>query len=266
MVCALSADGESVDWSGLFDRSGLKEQAVLTHQILSAHRDPTPEARARRRIAGREAIRRRLVGPAESPHPSRREAIRHLAQAIDRDLETAGHVERVGEYSALMARALGEPADTISTASLLHDIGKVAIPDAILLKAGTLDQDERSEMQQHAEIGHWILSGTGDELLELAATISLTHHERYDGAGYPHRLSGEGIPLAGRIAAVADVFDALTSDRVYRGAFAVRTAISMMRAERGAHFDPHILDAFLDALPVVTDVRSRSRALAASAA
>jgi HD-GYP domain-containing protein (c-di-GMP phosphodiesterase class II) len=144
---------------------------VLTHHILSSHSALTAEARARRRIAGREAIRRRLVRPPAAPHRPRLEAIRHLAQAIDRDLETAGHVERVGEYCTLMAHALGEPSGAIATASLLHDVGKVAVPDAILLKPGTLDDHERAEMQQHAAIGHWILSGTGDELLELAATI-----------------------------------------------------------------------------------------------
>jgi putative two-component system response regulator len=237
---------------------------VLTHHILSSHSALTAEARARRRIAGREAIRRRLVRPPAAPHRPRLEAIRHLAQAIDRDLETAGHVERVGEYCTLMAHALGEPSGAIATASLLHDVGKVAVPDAILLKPGTLDDHERAEMQQHAAIGHWILSGTGDELLELAATISLTHHERYDGAGYPNGLSGDAIPLAGRIAAVADVFDALTSDRVYRGAFGVPAAVSMMRAERGSHFDPLVLDVFLDSLSVVAEVRARSSAVQAA--
>jgi putative two-component system response regulator len=129
----------------------------------------------------------------------------------------------------------------------MHDVGKIGVADAILLKRGPLDADQRAEMERHADIGYRILAGSGAELLDLAATIARTHHERFDGSGYPRGLEGEEIPLEGRIAAVADVFDALTSDRPYRPRFSRTEAVDMMRADRGSHFDPRVLDAFLGA-------------------
>jgi len=132
-------------------------------------------------------------------------------------------------------------------ASPMHDVGKIGVPDAILRKPGPLDDVERTVMQLHTEIGRSILAGSGAELLELAATIAWTHHERFDGGGYPRGLAGVEIPLGGRIVAVADVFDALTTDRVYRRAFSHEEAFEIMRAERGLHFDPRLLDVFLDA-------------------
>jgi putative two-component system response regulator len=140
----------------------------------------------------------------------------------------------------------------------MHDVGKIGVPDAILLKPGPLDAGERVEMQRHAEIGYGILAGSGAELLDLAATIAWTHHERFDGGGYPRGLKGEEIPLEGRIAAVADVFDALTSDRVYRAAFTRAEALMMMRAERGLHFDPRVLDAFLEAEGEINTIMART--------
>jgi putative two-component system response regulator len=136
-------------------------------------------------------------------------------------------------------------AEMIQRASRLHDIGKVAISDDVLLKPGGLTEQERSQMQRHAEIGYYVLSGSEDELLKTAAAIALSHHERFDGAGYPAGLAGDAIPLEGRIVAVVDVYDALTSDRVYRPAYARERALSLMREQRGAQFDPEVLDAFL---------------------
>src|SRR3989441_201620 len=159
------------------------------------------------------------------------------------------HIERVALYCDLIARRLGLNetfAELIRIASPLHDIGKIGIPDHVLLKPGPLDDGERSLIEQHAEIGYRILTGSGTELLDLAASIALTHHERWDGAGYPMRLRAEEIPLEGRIVAVADVFDALTSDRVYRAAFSPDSAVEIMVAGRGTQFDPTVLDAFLD--------------------
>jgi putative two-component system response regulator len=125
----------------------------------------------------------------------------------------------------------------------MHDIGKVAVSDSILLKPGPLTDDERQQIQGHAEIGHTILAGSGSVLLELAASIALSHHERWDGTGYPHRRRGEEIPLEGRIAAVADVFDALVSDRPYRSAMTVDEALAVIHAGCGTHFDPDVVDA-----------------------
>jgi hypothetical protein len=133
-------------------------------------------------------------------------------------------------------------------AAPLHDVGKVAIPDAILLKPGKLTVQERAIVETHAEEGHRLLKGSSSAILDLAATIALSHHEKWDGSGYPRGVAGEAIPIEGRIVAIADVFDALTSDRVYRKAFAVGEAVEMIRAERGKHFDPVLLDAFLELL------------------
>jgi HD-GYP domain-containing protein (c-di-GMP phosphodiesterase class II) len=139
----------------------------------------------------------------------------------------------------------------------MHDVGKVAIPDSILLKNGSLDPGERVLVERHSPIGFDILSGSTSPLLELAAEIALTHHEKVDGSGYPKGLKGEEIPIAGRIVAVADVYDALTSDRPYRPAIPAAEAVQMMVAERGTHFDVNLLDLFLERLDDVTAVQRK---------
>jgi PAS domain S-box-containing protein len=182
---------------------------------------------------------------------SREETIRRLSRAAEfRDDETGAHIERMSRYCELIGMRLGlDPrrCEQLRIASPMHDVGKIGVADAILRKPGPLDPDERAAMERHAEIGYRILAGSGAELLDLAATIARTHHERYDGTGYPRRLKGEEIPLEGRIAAVADVFDALTTDRVYRPAYSFAKTVAMMRDERGSHFDPVVLDSFLAA-------------------
>jgi diguanylate cyclase (GGDEF)-like protein len=188
---------------------------------------------------------------------SRAEMIRRLAFAAEfRNAETGRHTERMSHYCELLARKLelgDERCELIRLASALHDVGKIAIPDRILLKPSGLTQSERHVMERHAEIGHRLLANSSSELLDVAATIALTHHERYDGTGYPRKLAGEAIPLEGRIASVADVFDAITSNRVYRPALPLDEAIEVMREGRGAQFDPLVLDLFLEA---VGDVRA----------
>jgi putative two-component system response regulator len=139
----------------------------------------------------------------------------------------------------------------------MHDVGKVALADHILLRPGALTAEERLEMERHTLIGHKILSGSGSALLELGATIALTHHEKWDGTGYPHQLAGNAIPLEGQVAAVADVFDALTSHRPYRRAFPIDKAVEIMRGERGRHFDPRLVDLFLENVDEVTELRER---------
>ena len=180
---------------------------------------------------------------------SREDTLRRLAKAAEfRDGETGRHIERMGEYCGAIARALAltsERCDLIRLASPLHDVGKIAVPDWILLKAGPLTPPERELMQKHAQVGYLILNGSGEELLELAATMAWTHHERLDGSGYPRGLDGDEIPLEGRIVAVGDVFDALTSDRVYRRAMSVEDALRILEDGRGTHYDPVVLDALL---------------------
>ena len=189
------------------------------------------------------------------------ETIQRLSLAAEfRDDETPRHIQRMSHYCVLIAERIGLDADRceqIRIASALHDVGKIGVPDHILLKPGPLDQDERAIMQRHCEIGHRILGGSNAPVLNLACTIALTHHERLDGGGYPRGLAGEEIPLEGRIAAIADVFDALTTDKVYRPAVSMSKAIQIMKEERGKHFDPTLLDVFLAEKSRILGIKER---------
>jgi putative two-component system response regulator len=199
-----------------------------------------------------------LERSAKAMKLSREETVRRLSRAVEyRDEETGGHTERMSAYSAMLAGKLGLDVESIRIATPMHDVGKVALPDHILLRPGSLTPEEREEMERHTIIGHQILSGSGSALLELGATIALSHHEKWDGTGYPHRLAGNAIPLEGQVAAVADVFDALTSHRPYRKAFTIEQAVEIMRSERGRHFDPRLVDLFLENVDDVTDLRER---------
>lgn len=180
---------------------------------------------------------------------SREETIQRLAIAAEfRDSATAQHIQRMSHYCELLARRSGlsaERCDLIRTASPMHDIGKIGTPDQVLLKPGKFTQEEFDVIAQHAEIGYRILSGSDAELLKVAAVIAYTHHERFDGTGYPRGLKGEAIPIEGRIASIADAFDALTTQRVYKPAFEISHAIELMLKHRGEHFDPELLDVFV---------------------
>ncbi len=189
------------------------------------------------------------------------DAVRRLVRLAEaRDDETGKHMMRMGAYCELIALRHGLPearAAQLGLASELHDIGKVAIPDSVLLKPGRLTEVEFDVMKTHAAIGHELLADADSELMQLAATVALTHHERWDGGGYPGAVSGEDIPVEGRIAAVADVFDALTNDRVYRPAFPVGLAVDMMEEQRGRHFDAGLLDALRSTFDAIDRVRRR---------
>lgn len=188
---------------------------------------------------------------------SQTETIFRLSQMVEyRDDDTGMHVQRVSRLSHDLAIRAGLDASTaegILLASPLHDAGKVAIPDAVLLKPGKLTSEERAVIERHAEAGYELLRGSVSEALELAALIAWTHHERWDGGGYPRGLAGEQIPIEGRIVAIADVYDALRSARVYRPAFSAEDAAEMLREERGTHFDPDLLDVFLSDLAASAD-------------
>lgn len=179
-----------------------------------------------------------------------------MAEATDRS--TGLHIERMSRYSAILAGALGldeARCEEIRIAAHLHDIGRVGLPVEILSNPALLCQEEREVAEEHCEIGHRILSGWSSPLLDLAAEIALTHHERVDGTGYPHGLFGSEIPLEGRIAGIADVFDALTTERPYRPAWSVDNAVEFMAAQRGIQFNHELLDRFLAALPEVLLVK-----------
>ena len=187
--------------------------------------------------------------------------IAKLAIAAEyRDGEIALQAERMSHYAALLASKLGQEdheVQAIKTASMMHDVGKIGVPDGIILKPGKLDPEEFEVVKTHCQIGHRILHDPSSELLELAASIALTHHEWFDGTGYPRGLAGENIPIEGRIAAIADVFDALTSNRPYRRALHLGEAVDIMTAERATHLDPTLLDLFLGSLDEVLAIKER---------
>lgn len=223
-----------------------------------AHREHLEQMVLERTSALRDAVAG-LERTEQELRRSREETIHRLARAAEfRSEETGRHIERVGHYCALLAQRVGLPqerCELLRLASPLHDIGKIAIPDRLLLKPGPLTDQERRQMERHAELGHQLLAGSDHELLELAAVVALTHHERPDGLGYPQGLTGDQIPLEGRITAVADVFDALMSNRVYRPALSLERTLRLLRDGRDSQFDARVLNALVDSLPAVIAVR-----------
>lgn len=189
------------------------------------------------------------------------ETILRLSKAADsRDPETGAHIVRMANYSLLIARQLGLPESVqqmILEAAPMHDIGKVGIPDHILLKPGKLSIDEFAIMKSHATLGYQILAGSASETLQMGAEIALAHHEKFDGSGYPQGLAGTKIPLAARIVAVADVFDALTSERPYKQAWDLDRAVNFLREGSGQHFDPDCVEAFLSDFAQVLKIKDR---------
>ena len=187
-----------------------------------------------------------------------RETLLKLAKAGEyRDQETGNHIIRMSKYARLIAEELKLTAmecDEIEAASPMHDIGKIGIPDVILLKPGSHTAEEQTIMRRHPLIGHEILSGSPSRYLQMGAVIALGHHERYDGRGYPQGLAGEDIPLPARIVAVADVFDALTSKRPYKGAWTFQDALQYVQAESGGHFDPACVRAFELRIDAVAEI------------
>lgn len=202
--------------------------------------------RAEQRIRSVSRFVSRAVTEAAA---TEREIIRRLMLAAEfRDDQASDHLTRVAGCAIAIAEGLGlsqREANDIALASVMHDIGKISIPDTILLKAGPLSDVEREEMKQHALRGFEMLNDSPSRLLQLASEIALSHHERWDGGGYPRGLAGTDIPLPGRIIAVADVFDALISERVYKPAWSVDTARQHLEENSGTHFDPDCIAAFV---------------------
>jgi len=175
-----------------------------------------------------------------------------------RSKETGNHVKRVAEYSKIMALHYGlseKEAEMLKQASPMHDIGKVAIPDAVLNKPGRFNDEERKIMDTHAQIGYDMLKMSNRTLLKTAATVAYEHHEKWNGTGYPNKLKGEEIHIYGRITALADVFDALGSDRVYKKAWNDEKIFKLFKEERGEHFDPKLIDIFFDNLDDFLEIR-----------
>ncbi|HEX9824087.1 MAG TPA: response regulator [Actinomycetota bacterium] len=217
------------------------------------------ETVAERTMALRIASEQLAAATGES-RKHEEDAFARLQHALSiRHDETGRHVERVGHLAELLGRRLGLSGDSegLRVAAALHDVGKIGIPDALLLKPGRLSPEELSIVQRHTQIGYRLLSDSHEGVLGMAASVALSHHERWDGEGYPRGLRGDATPLAGRITAVADAFDAMTHQRVYRPAFTEQEALAALREGRGTQFDADVVDAFLGALDEVHEVLER---------
>ncbi len=214
----------------------------------------------RKRLLEQEVLKRteELRAKNEELEETRFEIIKRLGKAAEfKDNETGNHILRMSRFSSIIAEGLGlgpSRSKLILQASPMHDIGKIGIPDNILLKQGKLDPEERAVMQTHVKLGVEILKGCNSELLRTAVEIARTHHEKWDGSGYPAGIKGENIPLYGRICAVADVFDALTSARPYKEAWPVDKAVELIVSERGKHFQPELVDVFISRLSEIRAV------------
>ncbi|MBX3235022.1 MAG: response regulator [Nitrospiraceae bacterium] len=217
----------------------------------SMHRENLEEVVRTRTIALQQALDW-LERSEKELRLSREETIQRLAIAAEfRDSATAQHIQRMSHYCELLARRFGlspDRCDLIRTASPMHDIGKIGTPDHVLLKPGKFTPEEFNVIAQHADIGYRILSGSDAELLKVAALIAWTHHERWDGSGYPRNLKADGIPIEGRIASIADAFDALTTERVYKPAFPFEHAVDLMVKHKAQHFDPDLIDVFMGSI------------------
>ncbi len=230
-------------------------------ELLMRVRNLLDAQHASRLMHDRKALLEEMVSArTEALHRTQLHIVHCLGRAAEyRDNETGLHLLRMSKFAAALAGALGwSDADCalMLHASPMHDVGKIGIPDAVLLKPGKFESHEWTVMQTHARIGADILSGGDSDLLRLACTIALSHHEKWDGSGYPGQLVGEAIPQAGRIVAVADVFDALTSVRPYKAAWPIADAVAFVRDRSGTHFDPAVVAAFEQVLPTLIAIRA----------
>ncbi|MGL1894512.1 MAG: response regulator [Spirochaetaceae bacterium] len=190
---------------------------------------------------------------------TRLKIIRRLAKAGEfKDNETGMHVIRMSKYAQLLAKKIGmsdEESKLLLNVAPMHDIGKIGIPDHILLKKGPLDAEEWNIMKKHAQIGYDILGEADADIISEAKNCAITHHEKWDGSGYPNGIKGEDIPIYGRIVGVSDVFDALTSERPYKKAWSVEKALELLIQEKGKHFDPDLIDKFLEIIPEILKIK-----------
>lgn len=230
----------------------------------------TPSGAARSFDDAAAAQMERIVTDLGRVYQERNEALREVARAHHeallrlslaadmRDDDTGVHITRIGHLAEALALALGESKDfarELRLAAPMHDIGKIGVPDLVLKKPGSYTLEERQVMNQHPIIGAQILGRSRIRLFQLAAEVAMTHHERWDGGGYPLGLAGEAIPLSGRIVAVVDFFDALTMDRCYRKAFSDEVALKMLAEQRGLAFDPRVVDCMLAHAPLLIAMR-----------
>jgi len=228
--------------------------------IIKRHKEEL-EQKVQKRTESLRKTLDEMVDAQRKTYEAYLDTIQRLAIAAEyRDEGTAAHIMRMSHYTAVIAEGLkfspGE-VEIILHASPMHDVGKIGIPDGILLKKGKLDEEEWDVMRQHTTIGSQILSGSSSELLKEGEMIAMSHHEKWDGSGYPNGLKGEDIPLCGRISAVADVFDALTTKRPYKEAMGNEEAFEIIRKGQNSHFDPKIVDVFFKQLDKILEVQKK---------
>ncbi|MBF0152683.1 MAG: two-component system response regulator [Magnetococcales bacterium] len=233
---------------------------VRTHVQLKRAREALADQNRllETRVQERTAALQRLTEDLSS---TRLEIIRRLGRAAEfKDNETGLHVIRMSHYCRILAPHAGlssVEADLLFQSAPMHDIGKIGIPDGILLKPATLDREELQIMRRHPIIGAGIIGEHDSVLLETARQVALTHHEKWDGSGYPYGLAGREIPIVGRITAVADVFDALTSTRPYKTPWSLERTLTWMQGEKGRHFDPELIDLFMQLLPEILKIHEQ---------
>jgi len=255
---------------GFITRPVIEHEVAFTLRNVLAQRRLQRENRLFSHRIGQEVLKQtkelldtiqRLERSEVRIRRSQEETIYRLARAAEyRDSETGRHLQRMSQYSALLARKSGldhERCELVRIASPMHDIGKIGIPDHILYKNGRHTPEEFAIMKQHAQMGYTILQGSQSELLDAAAIIAWTHHEKFDGSGYPRGLTGGAIPFEGRVVAIADVFDALTSRRVYKPEFSIERAMEIMNEGAGKHFDPELLQLFWSSLDEALHIKDR---------
>jgi len=256
-VIFVTAMGEAQD-----EQMGLELGAV--DYITKPINPPIVRARVKTHLALYDQTReleRMVELRTKELEATRQQIICQLGRASEfRDNETGNHIIRVSHYSRLIAQAVGmgeASVELLFNAAPMHDVGKIGIPDNVLLKPGPLDEGEWEIIRRHPEMGANIIDHHDDDLLNMARVVALTHHERWDGSGYPNRLKGEDIPLAGRIVAIADVFDALTSVRPYKDSWSFEEAAEKIEESAGSHFDPEVVAAFMSMLPEIKRINEK---------
>jgi putative two-component system response regulator len=235
-----------------FNRELVKAR-VHNHLVLKLHQDHLEKLVREKTIQVRTALKKFTDASLDT--------IFRLSKAAEyKDEDTSSHIKRVSNFAAAVGRKLGLPGDFVENlryAAPMHDIGKIGIPDKILLKPGKLNPEEWKIMKQHTIFGGKILEGADNGFLKMGEIIALSHHEKWDGSGYPKALKNDKIPLAGRIVAVVDVFDALTSKRPYKEAFSLKKSFDIIKEGRGNHFDPEIVDAFIEISGEIISIREK---------
>jgi len=245
IAIAATVDGHPLLLLRAIERQYNARQKVYQHARESLLNNELLEAEVRKRT--------RMIRQREEEI-----SMRLLSAAAERDQETGLHVRRIGLYAAAFAKELGWSADQIDEIKLaapMHDVGKIGVPDSILLKPGKLEPEELSIMRKHVLTGSKILSGTDIPMMKMAHDIALYHHERWDGKGYPYGLKGDEIPQCARIVSIVDVYDALSTRRIYKPSYSEEETLRMMQEQKGKHFEPYLLDVFMKILSEVLQIK-----------